>query len=112
MELCGQLIMNDDGEFELETEYETVNISQLLDKIYSSHTKQLIYVKIIKSGNILLFEEDGGLFFRRDDQDLDSYFICGNNLSKLLFYNTDNNINIIIKVRDRERQKYGEYSKR
>lgn len=44
MELYGKLIMNDNGEFELETEYETVNISQLLDKIYSSHPQNNLYM--------------------------------------------------------------------
>jgi hypothetical protein len=98
MELYGKLIMNDDGEFELDTEREIINISKLLDGIYNTGSKPQIYIKIEKFGR-LLFEEDGLLVKKKDEQNVESYFICGMNLSKLLFYETDEALEVVIKER-------------
>lgn len=98
MELYGLLIMNDNGEFELKSDNSIINISKLLDEIYNTNSKPQVYIKIMKFGR-LLFEEDGGLFLRKDNQSVDSYFICGENLSKLLFYETDEELEVIIKER-------------
>lgn len=100
--------MNDNGQFELEDETGIINISNLLDGIYDSKLKPLVYIKIIKNGK-LIFEEDGGIFNHRDEQQVDSYFVCGNNLSKCLFYNTDEVLDITIKQRGNIRN-YGRIS--
>ena len=105
----GKLIMNDDGEFELHNAMSIVNISKVLDNIFASQLKPLVYVKIMKNGTSLLMEEDGGLFSHMDDQKVESYFVCGVNLSKLLFYNTGEKLEFIVKKRGNS-LKYGNIS--
>ena len=100
MEFYGQLIMNDDGEFELEDETGIINISNLLDGIHSA--KEQIYIRITK-GSSLLFEEDGSIIRKQDSDGILSNFVCGNNLDLLLFNNTDEILQIVI----RKRRKYG-----
>jgi len=94
----GKLDMDDNGEFIIHTETGIVNISKILDDIFNSQLRPLVYVKIYKNGK-LIFEEDGGLFLHTDDQKVQSYFVCSMNLSKLLFYETDNFLEITIKQR-------------
>ena len=94
----GKLDMNDNGEFIIHIETGTVNISKILDDIFTSQLRPLVYVKIYRNGK-LIFEEDGGLFLNTDDQKVQSYFVCGNNLSKCLFYETDNFLEITINQR-------------
>ena len=72
-------------------------VKELVENSLDAGAKS-IYIKIEKFGR-LLFEEDGGLFLRKDNQSVDSYFICGENLSKLLFYETDEELEVIIKER-------------
>lgn len=96
MELYGKLDMNDDGEFELHNETGIINISKMLDGIYESQLKPLVYIKIEKEGHLLI-EEDGGLLLHTDSQKVESYFVCGINISKELFYNTDEFLSITIK---------------
>lgn len=100
MQLSGRLFIdqdNDNGEFELENETGIVNISQLLDGIYSSQNK-LIYVEIIKDGSIL-FQEDGGLTKKIDKDGINSFHICGMNLDLVLFNNTGEYLDITIQER-------------
>ena len=96
----GQLIYNDNAEFELEDETGIINISNLLDGIHSA--KQQAYIRITK-GSSLLFEEDGAIIKKQDKDGIISNFVCGNNLDLLLFNNTDEVLQIIIK----KRRKYG-----
>lgn len=105
----GKFNMNDNGEFELHTEVGIVNISQVLDNIFESQLRPLVYVKIMKNGTSLLMEEDGGLFLHTDDQKVESYFVCGVNLSKLLFYNTGEKLEINI-IKRGKTLKYGKVS--
>jgi len=99
----GKLIMNDDGEFELYNEMSVINISKVLDNIFASQLRPQVDIKIFKNG-ILLFDEQGGLFLHTDEQKVESYFVCSLNLSKLLFYNTEeNNIEITIKYEGNKR---------
>lgn len=100
MNLYGQLIYNDNAEFELEDETGIINISNLLDGIYNA--KQQAYIRITK-GSSLLFEEDGAIIKKQDKDGIISNFVCGNNLDLLLFNNTDEVLQIIIK----KRRKYG-----
>ena len=100
MNLYGQLIYNDNAEFELEDETGIINISNLLDGIYNA--KQQAYIRITK-GSSLLFEEDGAIIKKQDSDGIVSNFVCGNNLDLLLFNNTDEVLQIIIK----KRRKYG-----
>lgn len=93
----GKFDMNDDGEFELHTEMGIVNISKILDNIFTSQLRPQIDIKIYKNGQ-LLFDEQGGLFSHLDEQKVESFWVCGVNLSKLMFYNTgENNMEISIK---------------
>ena len=92
----GKLDMDDIGDFILHTEKGTVNISNILDNIFASQLRPQVDIKIYKNG-ILLFDEQGGLFNHWDEQKVESYFVCGVNLSKLLFYNTEENLEISIK---------------
>ncbi len=111
---AGILKYNDNADFELHMDGgKVVNITGILDEAYGDNI--LVYAKIIKAlESRIIFEEDGKLCKKLDSDGVLSYHICGMNLDHLLFYNTDDIIDITIevKVRDRERQKYGEYSKR
>ena len=101
MNLSGRLFIdedNDKGEFELETETDVVNISQLLDGVYSSRLKPQVYIRVEKNGSLLM-EEDGGIFLNIDEQKVESYFVCGINLSKLLWDNTGEYLDITIQER-------------
>lgn len=105
MELYGKLFIDDNnekGEFELETETRVVNISQLLDNIFESALRPQVYIRIMR-GNSLIFEESGGLLLNRDEQKVESYFVCGLNLSKTLWNNTNEFLEIIIKQEGRNR---------
>lgn len=111
MELYGKLFIDDNnekGEFEIETETRVVNISQLLDNIFESALRPQVYIRIMR-GNSLIFEESGGLLLCRDRQGVDSYHICGLNLSKLLWDNTEEYIEIIIR-RGNGNRNYGKTS--
>lgn len=98
MDLYGHLKIsdNDDGDFELHTEDEIINITKLLDEIHASQTKPQVFVRIMKNGRVL-YEEDGLIVKKLDDQRVMSHFICGLNLSKLLWENTGEELEIEIK---------------
>lgn len=100
MELYGMLQMVDDesGDFEIVTENGAINVSKLLDGIFESGLRPQVYIKIMRSESLLL-EEEGGLFLNKDKQGVDSYFVCGLNLSKLLWDNTEECLEITIKRR-------------
>jgi len=104
----GKLDMDDNGEFELHTENGIVNISKVLDNIFESQLKPQVDIKIFKNGR-LLFDEQGGLFLCIDEQKVESYFVCSLNLSKLLFYNTGERLEITIKY-ERNSRNYGKKS--
>ena len=87
MNLFGQLIYNDDAEYEIHNETGIINLSALLEGIYNSKEKQ-VQIKICK-GSSILFDEDGGLRKKVDEHGLLSYHICGVNLELTLFNNTD-----------------------
>ena len=108
--LNGKLQMTDDetGEFEIVTETGTVNVSKILDNIFDSSLRPQAYIKILR-GNAFIFEEDGLITFCRDKQGVESYMICGMNLSKLLWDNTEERLDICIKKRGNI-SKYGNIS--
>jgi len=96
----GLLGMDDNGEFILQQSEDgkIVNITKILDDIFSSSLKPQVYIKITRCGR-LLFEEDGLVTINVDEDRVESHYICGNNLDKLLFYETDNMLEISIKKR-------------
>ena len=94
----GKLDMDDNGEFIIHTETGIINISKILDDIFNSQLRPQVYIKIMKCGR-LLFEEDGQITLSVDEDRIESYFVCSMNLSKLLFYETDNFLEITIKQR-------------
>lgn len=101
--LNGKLQMTDDqtGEFELVIEdSSSFNISKILNDIFEASLRPQVYVRVSRCGR-LLFEESGGLFLNIDKQKVESFFICGLNLSKLLWDNTDEFLEIIIKKEDK-----------
>ena len=79
-----------------------VNVSRILNNIFESSLRPQVYIRICK-GTSLIMEEDGGLFLNMDKQKVNSFFVCGVNLSKILFDNTDQFLEIEIKQRDRGR---------
>lgn len=111
---AGILKYNDIADFELHMDDgKVVNITGILDEAYGDNI--LVYAKVVRVlEGVILFEEDGKLCKKLDSDGIMSYHICGMNLDHLLFYNTDDIIDITleVKVRNRERKKYGEYSKR
>ncbi len=102
----GKLIYNDNAEFELRDETGFINITKMLDDIFDSGLKPQVYVKVMK-GTSLLFEEDGLLTICRDEDGVDSFYICGLNLDKLMFYNTEEALEITIIKREKLRNNYG-----
>lgn len=106
----GYLVYNDEAEFEihriLNGAKKVDNITCILDEAYCPDidSKVLVHTKIMKDGK-LLFDEDGRLEKKIDKDGILSYFICGNNLDYLLFYNTDEFLDISIRVRVREDNK-------
>lgn len=109
--LNGKLQMTDDqtGEFEIVTENGVFNVSNILDNIFESGLRPQVYVRIME-GTKLLLEEEGGLFLHMDEQKVESYFICGINLSKILFDSTDKVLELVIRQRGNN-SKYGNYKK-
>lgn len=110
----GTLKYNDNAEYELHMDNgKVINITGILDEAYDENI--LVYIKII---NILkdkiIFEEDGKLTKKKDSDGIFSYHVCGMNLDYLLFYNTDEKLDITIKVKvkDKGRQVYERCSKR
>ena len=96
--LNGRLQMTDDetGEFEIVTENGTVNVSRILDNIFESGLRPQVDIRIME-GSSLLIEESGGLFYCRDKQGVDSYMVCGINISKFLWDHTDRVLELVIK---------------
>jgi len=97
--ILGKLDMDDNGEFIVHIEdNHTINITNILMDIFTSQLVPQVYVKLIKN-NIIVFEEDGQLVKNIDRDGVDSFYICGENLDYKLFYNTGENIEIIVKKR-------------
>jgi hypothetical protein len=92
----GTLIYNDNGQFEIHNGNEIVNITEILDNIFQSQLRPLVYVKVMK-GDSLLFEEDGGIFVNIDRFGINCFYICGMNLDALLLNHENEFLEIIIK---------------
>lgn len=93
----GALIYNEDAEFEIHSEDGSVCLlTKILNHLHKNDA--LVRVVIVKNGK-LLFDEDGGLVKKKDQDGVEGYFICGANLDYLLFYNTDEHIDITIRSR-------------
>ena len=101
----GLLTYNDNAEFELHNEnIGFVNITKVLDEAYDLEENVLVYINITRVGSDrLLFDEDGILTKKTDTDGVLSYYICGTNLDYTLFYNTDEILNIEMKVKMREK---------
>ena len=109
----GKLQMTDDqsGDFEIVKDSgDAINVSKILDNIFESGLRPQVYIKISK-GTSLIMEEDGGLFLNIDNQKVNSFFVCGINLSKILFDNTEQFLEIQIKERSRGRSMKNDYIK-
>jgi hypothetical protein len=90
----GKLIYDDFGLYQLIlSPTNIVNISSLLDLIY--HTDSYLELKIM-SGSKTLFNEQGSLIIKKDTEGIFGYHINGENLDKVLFYNTNNQLDIEI----------------
>lgn len=100
----GKLVYNDDAEFEIHDDTGIINITQLLDGIYKSENK-LIFVEVMKA-NSLLFQEDGGVCIKPDEQNVMCHYICGVNLDRIFWDNTDEYVEITIYKRGKTRN-YG-----
>ena len=99
--LNGKLQMTDDqtGEFEILTDSgDAINVSRIINNLFESSLRPQVYIKI-SCGTSLLFEEDGLITFCTDNQKVESFWVCGVNLSKILWDNTDKFLELIIKQR-------------
>jgi len=103
MELYGMLDMDDNGEFIIYIEdNQIINITNILENIFTSQLVPQVYVKLIKN-NIIIFEEDGLITKNIDKDGINSFYICGENLDYKLFYNTGEKIEFIVKKRGNSR---------
>lgn len=107
----GRLEYNEDAEFELHMDNgEIINISKILDDIYSptSLKDSQVYISVMK-GEVILFNEDGALVKKKDEHGIISYHVCGENLDLCLFKNTEKILEIIVKKKGKC-LKYGKVS--
>jgi hypothetical protein len=94
----GRLTYNLMADYELVSPTGCTNLSQLLNKVYSSNSK---YIEIkIMNGCKLLFDEQGNLIKKNDKFGVESYFINGDCLDEKLFFNTDKDIDVEIYADD------------
>jgi hypothetical protein len=98
--LFGKFDMNDDGEYEIQDETGIINVTQLLEGIYN--TKEMVYISVMR-GDSLLFEEDGAITKRKDQDGVLSFYVCGANLEYILFYNTGETLDITLKKRGKNK---------
>ena len=98
----GELIYNNEGQFEIHSGNEIFNITEILDNIFDSQLKPLVYIKVTK-GSSILFEEDGGLFVNIDKFGVNCYYICGMNLDMLLLNHENEFLEITIKREEKLR---------
>jgi hypothetical protein len=92
----GKLIYNDNGEFEIHTDTKIINITKILNDIFDSGLRPLVYIKVMM-GDKLLFEESGGLFINIDKFGINCFYICGLNLDALLLDYENEVLEITIK---------------
>jgi len=98
----GTLIYNENGQFEIHNGNEIINITEILDNIFDSQLRPLVYVKVMK-GDSLLFEESGGLFINTDKFGINCFYICGMNLDLLLLNHENEFLEITIKYKGKLR---------
>lgn len=84
------------------------NVSQILSDIYYRDEEQSVRVKILKYDKRnnqydLLFEESGVLYLDKSEGVYD-WFVNGQDLGKVLFYNTDSHIKV--EIEDIQYSKY------
>ena len=96
MNFFGELIYNDDAEFEIYNDTGIINISKLLESIYEKQGQA--YIKVMRA-NSILFEEDGKVCKKIDKDGINSIHVCGMNLDLVLFENTDEILDIEIRQR-------------
>lgn len=92
----GKLVYNDDAEFEIHNDTGIINITKILDSIFESQLRPLVYVKVEKCGKVL-FEEDGRLTINIDKFGINCFYICGLNLDLLLLDYENEVLEITIK---------------
>lgn len=102
MKVIGRLVYNDFGEYEIHNEYyrNTFCLSKFLDAVYYSDKSNYLSFKIYKNGGKTLYNEKGNLY-RRKEEDSEMYTYCqnGSELDKILFYNTNEIVDVEIDCR-------------
>lgn len=106
--IVGKLKYNDDGYYEIHNERGKFNFSKLLDKVYYSPKSYYINLCIME-GCKIIFNEDGGLYKRIDNDGINSYYILGDNLEEKLFNNTEKNLYFIIDTEAVGGKDYGQF---
>lgn len=91
----GKLIYNENGEYEIHSDNEIINISNRLNKIYYHPKSNLAKVRV-ESDKRLLFSEIGNVYYDKNDCDIYSLHINGECLEDALFNAVDENVEIII----------------
>lgn len=87
----GELIYNESGEYIINN----FNLSSLFSRIYYATISNYLNIKIMQ-GCKTLFNEDGNLYKKKDDDGIYSYHLCGNNVELQLFNLVGQTIEIIL----------------
>ena len=91
----GKLLYNDEAQYGLQFPSGLVNISEILDKVCTSSNKY-IEIKIMDCCK-LIYEEKGNLMkYKSYNTGVVDYHINGNCLGDVLFFNTENILDITI----------------
>lgn len=107
----GKLVYNDDGDYEIHLEDGCIfNLSKALRTVYYHQENNHINIEIM-NGNKVLFNEDGVLYKMRDQHQLYSYFISSTNLEEVLFFNTNENIEVTLFAEALEEKRHGANNK-
>lgn len=95
MTYSGRLVYNQDANYELTSPTDTINISEILDRVLTSSNKY-IEIKIMDCCK-LIFEEHGNLMrYKSYDTGVVDYHINGNCLGDVLFFNTGELLDVTI----------------
>lgn len=95
MTYSGRLVYNQDANYELTSPTDTINISEILDKVCNS-SKKYIEVKIMNCCKLIFAEQGNLLKYKSYDTGVVDYHINGNCLGDVLFFNTGELLDVTI----------------
>lgn len=96
-EINGQLTMSEDAyEYIVKDWEQDINLSEVLKEIFLMNNS-VAQITIVVDGK-LAFKEDGYFTYKRDEYNVWSYFVDGENLDEFLFNHTGLRMSICIKA--------------